>query len=429
MGAMRSLLARIFSRPRLPPVPVHDAERYAREKEIMRGTDAAKRLALARNENTHQEILFFLAQNDPEAAVRMAAARNWSTPLQASPVIANDSSEDVRLALARRLVSLLPELSAEQNAQLYAFAEQALSTLAQDNAKKIRLALSMALKDHAHAPPAIMAQLARDVEEDVAEPILRSCLKLSDDDLLAILSAHPAGWAVQAIARRQSVSDRVSAAVIAADDRAGGRWLLANKQAAIGENLLREIVRLARQYTEWQAPVAVRDSLPLSIATALAEFADSSVRSLLLSRKDFKKEEIEQIAAAVRKSLEYSTDALAGESPQSRAQRLHAKQALSEEIIADALTARDREFVLEALAVLSGAPRAMVDKTITMAAPKPVVALCWRAGVSMRLALRVQQELARVSARELVYPRDGVDYPLTKDELQWQLEFMGFKKA
>lgn len=429
ISGMRDLFARIFSRPRLPAVPVHDAERYARERDIMRGTDSAKRLALARNPQTHQEILFFLAQNDPEAAVRMAAARNWSTPLQASPAIANDRSEDVRLALARRLVALLPELSAEQNAQLYAFAEQALSTLAQDNAKKIRLALSDALKDHSYAPPPVLRQLARDVEQDVAEPILRTCLSLSDDDLLGILAAHPAGWAVQAIARRKNVSDRVSAAVIAADDRAGGRLLLSNKQAAIGETLLQDIVRMARQYTEWQTPVALRDYLPVSIATMLAEFADSSVRSLLLSRKDFKKEEIEQIAAAVRKRLEYSTDALVGETPQARVKRLHAKDALSEEIIADALTARDRDFVLESIAVKSGAARALVDKTFDMSSAKQIVALCWRAGLSMRLALRLQQEAGRVHTRELLYPRDGVDYPLSKEDLQWQLEFMGFKKS
>ncbi len=426
---MRNFISRLFSRPRLPPVSTHDADRYAREKEIMGGPDAARRLALARDPRTHQEILFFMAQNDSEAAVRMAAARNWSTPLQASPAIAKDNNEDVRMALARRLVALLPELSAEQNAQLYAFAEQALLTLAHDNAKKIRLALSAALKEHAFAPPPVLKKLARDLEQDVAEPLLRSCVALPDDTLLDILAGHPAGWAVQAIARRKSVSDRVSAAVIAADDRAGGRWLLSNKHAAIGENLLRDIVRMARQYTEWQAPVATRESLPLSIATALAEFADSSVRALLLARKDFKKEEIEQIAAAVRKRLEYSTDALAGETPRARAQRLHAKDALSEDVIGDALTAGERDFVLEAVSVRSSAPRALVDKIFGMAAAKPIVALCWKAGLSMRLALRLQKEAGRVPARELLYPRDGVDYPLSREDLQWQLEFMGFKKA
>ena len=426
---MRKLITRIFSRPRLPSSPVRDDIRYAREKAIMESGDSAQRLALARNSGTHQEILFFMGQNDPEAAVRLAAARNWSTPLQASPAIARDRDEDVRMALARRLIALLPELSTEQNAQLYAFAEQALHTLAQDEAKKIRFALSDALKDHAYAPPSVIRKLARDVEHDVATPILERCVALPDEDLLEILSGHPAGWAVQAVARRKSVSAAVSDAVIRADDRTGGRLLLANRTAAIGENLLREIVQKARQYTEWQTPVATRESLPLSIATALAEFADSSVRSLLLARKDFKKEEVEEIASIVRRRLEYSTQALGGETPQARVKRLRDKNELSEDVIADALTANDRDFVLESIASKSAAPRSLVDSTFGLNKAKPIVALCWKAGLSMRFALRLQKEVGRVPARELLYPRDGVDYPLSTEDIQWQLEFLGFKKS
>lgn len=425
---MRNWIARFFSRPRLPPPAMRDDMRYAREKAVMESADSARRLALARHPDTHQELLFFMAQNDREAAVRMAAARNWSTPLQASPAIARDRSADVRLALARRLTALLPELSADQNAQLYAFAEQALLTLAQDETKKIRIALSAALKDHAHAPPAVISKLARDIEQDVAAPVLECCVKLRDEELLEILSAHPAGWAVQAVARRRNVSAAVSGAVIRADDRAGGRLLLANRSAVIGETLLRDIVQRARQYTEWQAPVAQREALPLSVARALAEFADSSVRALLLARKDFRKEDVEEIAAIVRRRLEYSTHALGGESPRTRAMRLRDGNELTEDVIAAALDAQDRDFILEAVSVKSGASRAVVDGAFGLNKARPIVALCWKAGLSMRLALRLQKEIGRVPARELLYPRDGVDYPLPTEDIQWQLEFMGFRK-
>lgn len=46
----------------------------------------------------------------------------------------------------------------------------------------------------------------------------------------------------------------------------------------------------------------------------------------------------------------------------------------------------------------------------------------------MRLALKIQQEMAGVQARDLLYPKGGVDYPLTEDEINWQLEFLGIKK-
>jgi hypothetical protein len=60
-------------------------------------------------------------------------------------------------------------------------------------------------------------------------------------------------------------------------------------------------------------------------------------------------------------------------------------------------------------------------------APKPIVAVCWRAGLSMRFALLLQQQLGQVQPTELLYPRGGTDYPLTKDELLWQLNFLGLK--
>ena len=34
-----------------------------------------------------------------------------------------------------------------------------------------------------------------------------------------------------------------------------------------------------------------------------------------------------------------------------------------------------------------------------------------------------------VPPKELIYPRDGTDYPLSQDDIDWQLEFLGLKKA
>jgi hypothetical protein len=62
-----------------------------------------------------------------------------------------------------------------------------------------------------------------------------------------------------------------------------------------------------------------------------------------------------------------------------------------------------------------------------MKAPKPIVALCWRAGLSMRFALRLQQEMAQIPHLDLIYPRGGTDYPLSEREMTVQLDFLGLK--
>ena len=43
----------------------------------------------------------------------------------------------------------------------------------------------------------------------------------------------------------------------------------------------------------------------------------------------------------------------------------------------------------------------------------------------MRFAFKLQQELGHVPADELIYPKEGTDYPMDDDEMKWQLEFLG----
>jgi hypothetical protein len=62
-------------------------------------------------------------------------------------------------------------------------------------------------------------------------------------------------------------------------------------------------------------------------------------------------------------------------------------------------------------------------------APKPIIALTWHANLTMRLALQLQKELGQVAPKEIIYPKNGTDYPMTKEELNWQLEFLGVKTA
>jgi len=126
------------------------------------------------------------------------AGSNNTTPAQANELLSHDAHEDVRLALSGRLVKLLPALSLDKQSQLYAFTVQALGTLALDEVLKVRRALSASLKDHAYAPPNVAATLAKDIEREVSEPILRFCVALSDEVLADIISTHPAEWAAEA---------------------------------------------------------------------------------------------------------------------------------------------------------------------------------------------------------------------------------------
>ncbi len=427
---MFGLFSRILKKNKKPEKLAHDPVRYEEEKKIAEGEDPGKRLTLAGDRKTHQEILYYLAEKDPDPKVRKAVAENPAMPVHVSPILAVDQNEDVRMALAARLVALLPELSEDTHSHLYAYAVQGLATLALDEVLKIRRALSSALKDHADTPPKVAGQLARDIEREVAEPILRFCAALADDDLLDILKGHPESWAVQAVAEREDVSEPVSEAVIDTGDVEAGALLIKNDGAQISQSLLEHIVEKAKELPEWHAPIATRKTLPPKMAQELARFVDASVHDLLVKRADFDEETAAEVEEAFRRRMEFaSEEGDSSETPIKRAARLDKDGRLSEETIADALGMQDREFVIAALAHLTQTSVPEISRIVEMKAPKAIVAVTWKAGLSMRLALQLQKELAHISHQELLYPKDGSDYPLTKDELLWQLDFLGLEAA
>lgn len=428
---MRGFFAKLLGKGgKLPGLAARDPIRYEREKDIAAHGDETERLTLARNSRTHQEILYFLAEKDPDPAVRLAVAENPSMPVQVGPVLAVDQSVDVRMALAGRLIELLPGLSQDKHSQLYAYAVQALATLALDEVLKIRRALSSALKDHAHAPPKVAGQLARDIEREVAEPILRFCTALSDADLLDILQDHPAGWVVQAVACRDEISPPVSQAVIDTGDAPAGRMLAENEGAQFSPALLEQVIDMARSLPEWQEPLAARKQLPPAMAKKLAEFVDASVRDMLLRRADFEPDMAEEIAAVFRRRLDFASRKGPGqETVIQRVARMARESELTEETVSDALGMQDRAFVMAALAHLTRSSVPDISRVFEMKAPRSIVAVTWKAGLSMRLALQLQKDLAQVPHKELIYPRDGSDFPLTEDELLWQLDFLGLDAA
>ena len=398
------------------------------QKESLQSAKTKDRLTLAKDTATNKEILYYLAECDPDPKVRMAVAKNKAAPEHVSKILAADQDSDVRIALAGRLVDLLPDISHDEQSQLYAFTVQALGTLALDEVLKVRLALSSTLKDHAHAPPKVVGQLARDVEREVSEPILRFCTAVSDDDLLDILQEHPDSWVVEAIARREVVSEVVSKAVIDVEDIQGGTALIKNDGASLTDVVLEIIVEKSRQFSEWQKPVAIRKSLPAPLAMELAEFVEGSVRDLLMLRGDFDPETTAEISEVFRRRLDFANEGDDTEDPvEVRLSRAIKDKALDEEKLNDALGMRDYEFVTGALAYMAGTKFINAQKIIDMQAPKALIALSWKAGLSARFALQLQKTVGKIQPKDMIYPKDGSDYALSEEDIQWQLDFLGLK--
>ncbi len=398
------------------------------ERTLAKEGSERQRRAMAGDESTSQEILYYMAENDLSVAVRKAVADNRSTPMQAAPLLARDANQDVRMVLARRLVRMLPSLAEDKYSQLYAFAVQSLGMLALDEVLKIRKALSETLKDHAHAPPAVALQLAKDLEREVSEPILKFCAALSDENLIEVLQTHPANWAAEAIAGRKTLSGAVSQAVLDTGNTRAGQILLSNDGADIPADLLVTIIERAREYPEWHKPLAMRKGLPPMMAMKLAAYVDNAVKKLLLERGDFDAVTVGEISAIMKRRVEFEAERKhrqASDHSVERAKKLYADGGMTEEILGDALAMRDTDFVIACLALRAKTTIVDIEKVFDVRAPKAICAVVWKAGFSMRLALKLQQTLGRVPHQSLIYPRGGTDYPFTEEELRWQLSVIG----
>lgn len=399
---------------------------YELEKVQMRSEKKQDRMTLAKDERTHPEVLYYLAEKDPEPDVRLAVLQNKAAPVQASTLFAVDDDVDIRIALAGRLVDLLPELSEEKQGKLYAFAVQAMGTLALDEVLKVRVALSSAVKDCAYTPPKVALQLAKDIEREVSEPILRYCAALSDHDLLEVLAEYPEDWAVEAIAKRDAVGEDVSQEIVEKRVQSAGTFLIENEGSSLTRKVVERIVEAARFFPEWQKPIAVRKELPADLAKAMAEFVDGSIRNLLTSRDDFDSETIEEISEVFKRRTDLIDQTkLEGLTADDRVNLAVAENRLNEETILDALAVRDREFVIAALANKAKIEASDVERIVAMHAAKPAVAMTWRAGLSMRAALALQKELVHVRPVEIIYPKEGKDYPMSVEDLEWQVDLLG----
>lgn len=399
---------------------------YERQKKLMLSPDATERRTIAADREAHPEILFYLA-GDQDVKVRRAVAANPATPSQASTALARDGDVDVRLALAARLVELLPNVSQERQSQLYAFAVQALGTLAQDEVLRIRKALSSALKDHAYAPPTVVNQLARDVEREVSEPILRFCAALEDDDLLDILASHPEPWVISAIAGRPTVSTPVSVQIIETKDYPANSILISNSGAKLDPPALQKIIEMSRDYPEWHGQIALRKELSLDLAHQLSGFVSETVLKVLQERSDYDESTRQEIAKIVARRIEYQRQSAPNESPAAKVERYVQSNRLTPDVIRDALAWQEKDFIVAALARLAGIHARVAEKMLDTRAAKPIITLCWKARLPMRLAVDLQREFARLAPQDIIYAKGGTDYPLTLEEIKWQLEFFGIE--
>jgi uncharacterized protein (DUF2336 family) len=402
---------------------VPDAEfDYQAQKRLLSKSDVAARLLLAEHTDTRPEILYYLA-GDPSPEVRRAVAANAATPLQADELLVDDADEEVRRDLAMKIARLLPDMPADEQQKVRDLTFQMLRRLAGDQLPRVRAMLSEELKESRDVPRDVVRALALDVAIIVAAPILEYSPLLSDADLLEVIAAGCARESLDAIARRATVSEAVSEAVVATFDVPAVANLLANPNARVRAEALEQVAEGAAEVEAWHQPLVMRPELSVRAIRRIAGFVATSLLEILAQRNDLDAETARQLTERVKARIDESQGEVQ-EEEREQARELDQRDLLDEEALAGAIENGRQDFVLEALAMRSGLALPTVGKLLRSANAKTVTALAWKANLSMRLAMRLQSRSARIPPQKMLNARHGTEYPLTAEEMQWQLEIM-----
>jgi len=228
---------------------------------------------------------------------------------------------------------------------------------------------------------------------------------------------------LSAVSRRVAVSDKVSGAIVVANDIPAVATLLANPNAQIREDTLDEIIETAEQAKPLHEPLVSRLELSQGAIRRIAGFVSSVILEILNHEHRMDDETKQYVKDVVKKRIKLEQSAPAESSLKEKIERMAESDELTEDAITTVGENGQRGFVAEALAFRAKIDVGMVNAMLDSRSRKAVTALTWRAKLSARAAMRLQRHVARVPTNTTVHARNGVEYALKEPEVEWFIHY------
>lgn len=449
-----------------PKVGIEDMA-YDDQKKLAYNGNFEERRELAQRDDVRPEILYFLA-SDPDTEVRRHIARNHTAPRHADLLLAKDEQDEVRTDVAGKISEITINIAGGKQDNVYKLTMEALEVLARDQLVRVRQILAETLKECPKAPVGVMEILALDSDIAVSQPVLENSPVLSDEFLLGVISSTSVHGALSAIARRVALGESVADAIVHNGDAEAIAELLGNKSTQIREETLDRIVDQASGEPTWHKPLVHRPNLHAEAAIRIAEIVAAPLLANLRTRTDLDDDTLGAIKEVVLRRLDSddlsvyrepgtttAPDVVQSPTPEeispdnppaaeqaqaataeqaesessdnvitNRVRQMYLNDELTEHEISSVLASGGQEFVVYAISLKSKTPVDVVSRALSMRSGKAIVALCWKADLSMRLATRIQMHLAHIPPSDVLRATASDDFPLSQDEMRWQLEFM-----
>jgi uncharacterized protein (DUF2336 family) len=389
--------------------------------------DERARVRLGTASDTAPDILMALAA-DTQVTVRAAVAMNVAAPAHVDTVLAQDSDERVRTLLGRKLAGIVPGLAGADRDRMGDAVLATLAHLVEDEADRVRIGIADVLKDMPQAPRVLILRLAQDSAVAVFDPVIRLSPLLTEDDLLALTRAPGAAATVTAVARRANLSETVCDAVAATADSAAITALLENHHAAIREATLDSLIERAAAHEPWHKPLVRRPQLSPAATRALSDIVTTQLLDELASRADLPHAVTSELRR--RLSVRLQPDATTSrpeptlDEALAEANRLADAGLLQEDTLYDAIQCGEARRATALLAVAAEVPVRVVERATTLRSAKALLALVWKAGMTMRIGGPIQVLLGRAAPSGILRATANGQFPLAVDEMRWQIDFL-----
>ncbi len=181
-------------------------------------------------------------------------------------------------------------------------AEQIFRLLSRDGEVKVRVVLSELLKDSPVLPRDLALSMAHDKIDNVAIPMLQHSTVLSEYDLLRIVETASTSPRLISIARRATVSERVSAALVETGQTPVVSELVGNQGARLSEQSYRTIIQTHHTEAQLMARLAEREHLPVTVAEKLVSYVSDAVGRELRSQYRLGEADVSRQTQSVREN-------------------------------------------------------------------------------------------------------------------------------
>jgi uncharacterized protein (DUF2336 family) len=253
---------------------------------------------------------------------------------------------------------------------------------------------------------------------------------LTAEDLVALIMSAPPSATLTAVARRPRIDTSVSDAIVETSNIAAIGALLANHTAQIREATLDALAAQSEEQAEWQEPLLRRPHLPKRAARILSEIVTSHLLEVLAARSDLDPKLSKELQSSLGKARPpalasgMSVD-MTAQAAMPHATGLREAGQLDESLILGTLRRNAVGAATAMLAVKADVPLHVIERACALRSAEAIVALAWKAGLSMGAAVVLQGMLGRLSPDLVLRPEEDGGFPLPIEELRWQLGFLG----